>query len=147
MATTRFSVSSQSFSRGASFTVSIAQLQNYGLTDYSGSYGVALYDEDETTLVRVLKQVDNDSLSAGYYRTSSADITTSIPTSTSTIPNGTYHLCVVYKDANYGWMRMMCTEDDYYKTVEVSGNTVTFYANDAAPELSLTTTTFCTSLY
>ncbi len=138
MATTRFSVSSQSFSRGASFTVSIAQLQNYGLTDYSGSYGVALYDEDETTLVRVLKQVDNYSLNAGFYRTSSADITTSIPTSTSTLPNGTYHLCVVYKDANYGWMRMMCTDDDYYKTVEVSGNSVTFYANDAAAELSLT---------
>ncbi|MCR5050113.1 MAG: C10 family peptidase [Paludibacteraceae bacterium] len=138
MATTRFSVSSQSFSRGASFTVSIAQLQNYGLTDYSGSYGVALYDEDETTLVRVLKQVDNYSLNAGFYRTSSADITTSIPTSTSTLPNGTYHLCVVYRDANYGWMRMMCTEDDYYKTVELSGNMVTFYANDAAPELTLT---------
>ncbi len=138
MATTTFSVSSQSFNRGTSFTVSIAKLQNYGLTNFSGSYGVALYDEDETTLVRVLKQEDNYSLSAGYYRTSSANLSASIPTSTTTVPNGTYHLCVVYKDANYGWMRMMCTEDDYYKTLEISGNTVTFYANDAEPELSLT---------
>ena len=139
MATTTFSVSSQSFNRGTSFTVSIAKLQNYGLTNFSGSYGVALYDEDETTLVRVLKQEDNYSLSAGYYRTSSANLSASIPTSTTTVPNGTYHLCLVYKDANYGWMRMMCTEDDYYKTLEISGNTVTFYANDAEPELSLTT--------
>ena len=138
MATTTFSVSSQSFNRGTSFTVSIAKLQNYGLTNFSGSYGVALYDEDETTLVRVLKQEDNYSLSAGYYRTSSANLSASIPTSTTTVPNGTYHLCVIYKDANYGWMRMMCTEDDYYKTLEISGNTVTFYANDAEPELSLT---------
>ena len=138
MATTNFSVSTSSVNRGTSFTVSIARLENFGLTNFSGSYGVALYDEDETRLVRVLKQVDNYSLSAGYHRTTAAEMTVSIPTSTTTVPNGTYHLCCVYKDANYGWMRMLCTEDDYYRTLDITSTKATFYANDAEPVLALT---------
>ena len=140
LATTKFTVSTTSVNRGTSFTVSIAQLENFGLTNFSGSYGVALYDEDETTLVRVLKQVDNYSLNAGYHRISSADMTVSIPTSKTTVPNGSYHLCCVYKDANYGWMRMLCTEDDYYRSLEIDNSKATFYANDAEPELALTKT-------
>ena len=138
LATTNISVSTTSVNRGTNFTVSILRLQNYGLTKFTGSYGIALYDEDETKLVKVLKQVDNYSLSAGYYRTSAADMTVSIPTSTATVPNGTYHLCAVYKDANYGWMKLLCTEDDYYRTLELTSTTATFYANDAEPELTLT---------
>lgn len=138
MATTNISVSTQSVNRGASFTVSILRLQNYGMTNFKGSYGIALYDEDETHLVRVLKQVDDYSLSAGYYRTTAADVAVSIPSSTTTVPNGTYHLCAVYKDANYGWMRLLCTEDDYYRTVEISSTKAIFYDNNAEPELALT---------
>jgi len=137
MATTTFSVSTNEVNRNANFTVSIAKLQNYGLTDFSGSYGVALYDEDETKLVRVLKQVDNYSLKAGYYRTSAAELTCSVP-SQSVVPNGSYHLCAVYKDANHGWMRLMCTEDDYFRTLDLSSAKVTLYPNDADPELALT---------
>ena len=137
MATTKITVSTSQVNRGTDFTVSIAKLQNYGLTNFSGSYGVALYDEDETTLVKILGQKDNYSLSAGYYRTTAADLTVSIP-SASVVQNGTYHLCAVYKDANYGWMRLMCTEDDYYRTIELTNTEATFYANDAAPELTLT---------
>lgn len=136
MATTKFTVSSESFNRTSSFSVSILKMQNYGLTNFSGSYGVGLYNEDETQLVSVLKQENNYSLDAGYYRTTAAGLNNIyIP---NNVPSGTYHLCAIYKDVNYGWMRMMCTDDDYYKTVEVSGNSVTFYANDAAAELSLT---------
>lgn len=138
MATSNFSVSTTSVNRGTNFTVSIARLENFGLTDFTGIYGVALYDEDETRLVRVLKQVDNCSLGAGYHWTTAANVTVSIPSSTTTVPNGTYHLCCVYKDANYGWMRMLCTEDDYYRTLEISTSKATFYANDAEPELALT---------
>ena len=137
MATTTISVSTDEVNRGANFTVSIAKLQNYGLTNFSGSYGVALYDEDETQLVKVLKHVDNYSLKAGYYRTTVADLTVSIPYA-SVVPNGTYHLCAVYKDANYGWMRLLCTEDDYYRTLVLTDTKATFYANDASPELELT---------
>ena len=138
IATSNISVSTSSVNRGSSFTVKILQMQNYGLTDFSGSYGVALYDEDETKLVKVLKQVDNYSLSAGKFRTTSADLSVSIPTSTTTVPNGTYHLCAVYKDANYGWMKMLCTEDDYYRTLDITSTKATFYANDAEPVLTLT---------
>ena len=136
LATTNFTVSSESFSRSSSFSVSISCLENYGMTDFSGSYGVALYDEDETKLVTVLKQTDNYSLKAGYHRTSAATLSSlKIPTS---LAAGTYHLCCVYKDANYGWMRLMCTEDDYYRTLILTSTNVTFMANDAEPVLTLT---------
>lgn len=136
LATTNFTVSSESFSRSTAFSVSITQLENYGMTNFSGSYGVALYDEDETKVVTVLKQVDNYSLNAGYHRTSAATLSSiKIP---SSVAAGTYHLCCVYKDANYGWMRMMCTEDDYYRTLILSSTNVSFMANDAEPVLTLT---------
>ncbi len=137
MATTTISVSANEVNRNASFTVSIAKLQNYGLTNFTGSYGVALYDEDETKLVKILKQVDNYTLKAGYYRTSAAELSCTVPAKTA-VANGTYHLCAVYKDANYGWMRLLCSEDDYYRTLELTSTKATFYANDAEPELSLT---------
>ncbi|MBO7455677.1 MAG: C10 family peptidase [Paludibacteraceae bacterium] len=135
MATTDITVSSEQFSRSTSFSVSISKLQNYGLTNFSGSYGVALYDEDETNLVTVLKQENNYSLKAGYYRTTVATLSgIKIPNS---VPAGTYHLCAVYKDADHDWMRMMCTQDDYYRTLALTNSEVTFYPNDAASELSL----------
>lgn len=138
MATNKITVSAEEVNRGSSFTVSIARLENFGLTDFFGSYGIALYDEDETELKLVLKQQDNYSLSAGYHRTTAASLSVTIPSSTATLPDGTYHLCAVYKDANYGWMRMMCTEDDYFRTLSIAEGKATFYANDATPELSLT---------
>ena len=135
MATTSFSVSSETFTRSTAFSASIAKLQNYGLNNFSGSYGVALYDEDETQLIAVLKQVDNYTLNAGYYRTSEATLSNiKIP---NTVPAGTYHLCCVYKNADYDWMRLMCTDDDYYRTLTLTSTQVTFYPNDAAPELTL----------
>ena len=135
MATTSFSVSSETFTRSTAFSASIAKLQNYGLNNFSGSYGVALYDEDETQLIAVLKQVDNYTLNAGYYRTSEATLSSiKIP---NTVPAGTYHLCCVYKNADYDWMRLMCTDDDYYRTLTLTSTQVTFYPNDAAPELTL----------
>lgn len=123
-------------SRTAKFSTSIYTLENFGMTNFSGSYGIALYDEDETRLVSILKQVDNYSLPAGYHRTTPANLTDlSIP---STVPSGTYHLCAVYKDANYGWMKLLCTKDDYYRTLTLTSSTLTFYPNNAPPELVLT---------
>ena len=137
MAGEKLSVSkSGSFSRSATFDASVDRLENFGMTDFSGSYGVALYDEDETKLVTVLKQEDNYSLKAGYYRTSLATFySLKIP---STVAAGTYHLCFVYKNANYGWMRLLMTSDDYYRTLVLTSTTATFMANDAEPVLTLT---------
>ena len=135
MATTSFSLSSESFKRTASFSVSISRLQNYGLTDFSGNYGVALYDEDETEMKALLGSSGTDSLRAGYFRTTEAVLSNlKIP---GTLEAGTYHLCAVYKDAHYGWMRMMCTQDDYYRTVTLTSSDATFYPNDAESVLSL----------
>ena len=127
IATTTYSVSSESFSRSSSFSVSIAKLQNYGLTDFSGSYGVALYSKDEKKLIAVLGEATY-SLKANYYRNSEAVLSSlSIPSSVSA---GTYHLCLVYKDANYGWMRMMCTGQTYYRSLKITSSKVTFCPNN-----------------
>ena len=136
MADSLFTISATSFSRSENFTVSVYKMQNFGLTDFSGSYGVALYDEDEKELVSVLKQQDNYSLSAGYYRTTVAALSRlSIP---SSVPDGNYHLCVVYRNADYGWMRMMSTADDYYLSLSIADGKVSIYPNNAEPELTLT---------
>ena len=136
MAGEKMSVDKTSFSRSSSFSASVERLENFGMTDFSGSYGVALYDEDETRLVAILKQVDNYSLKAGYHRTTLATLDgLKIPTSVSA---GTYHVCFVYKDANYGWMRLLMTADDYYRTLILTNTTATFMANDAEPVMALT---------
>ncbi len=135
IATTTISVSSESLSRSSSFSLSITEMHNYGLTDFNGSYGVAIYNEDETQLIAVLKQ-KSISLNANYYKTSA--LTLSSLTIPNSVPAGIYHLCAVYKDANYGWMRMMCTEDDYYRTFELTDTQVTFLPNNADPELTIT---------
>lgn len=130
-----FSVSSESFSRSSSFSASVTRLENFGMDDFSGSYGVALYDEDETQLLSVLAQTTY-SLKAGYHRTTDATLSNlKIP---SSLPAGTYHLCFVYKNDNYGWMRLLCTQDDYFRTLTLTNTKATFYPNDAEPELVLT---------
>ena len=137
MAGEKMSVDKSSFSRSSSsFSASVERLENFGMTDFSGSYGVALYDEDETRLVSILKQQDNYSLKAGYHRTTLATLDgLKIP---SSVPAGTYHVCFVYKDANYGWMRLLMTSDDYYRTLILTNTTATFMANDAEPVMALT---------
>ena len=136
MAGEKMSVSKESFSRSSTFSASVERLENFGMTDFSGSYGVALYDEDETKVVAILKQVDNYSLRAGYHRTTLATLESlKIPTS---VPAGTYHVCFVYKDANYGWMRMLMTADDYYRTLILTSTQAQFMANDAEPVMTLT---------
>lgn len=135
MAAERIAVSSESFARSASFSASVTRLENFGLDDFSGAYGVALYDEDETQLLSVLAQTSY-SLKAGYHRTS--DATLSGMTIPSSLPEGTYHLCFVYKNASYDWMRLLCTQDDYYRTLTLTKSQVTFYPNDAEPVLQLT---------
>ena len=135
MAAERIAVSSESFARSASFSASVTRLENFGLDDFSGAYGVALYDEDEKQLLSVLAQTSY-SLKAGYHRTS--DATLSGMTIPSSLPEGTYHLCFVYKNASYDWMRLLCTQDDYYRTLTLTKSQVTFYPNDAEPVLQLT---------
>lgn len=135
LAADSFTVSTTRLARNASFSTAAYHIQNYGMDHYTGTYGIALYDEDETDIVALLKS-SSFSLKSNYYRTS--EVTTSgikIPTS---VAEGTYHLCLVYKDADYGWLRMLNRCDDYFKTVYVSADGITFLDNNAPAELSLT---------
>ena len=135
LAARQLSVSDESFSRTKAFSASVERLENFGLDDFSGAYGIALYDEDESHLIALLAQNSSYSLKAGYHRTTLATFDNlKIPAS---LPEGTYHLSFVYRNANYDWMRMLMTQDDYFRTLEVTPSTVTFYPNDAPAELSL----------
>ena len=135
LAADSFTISTSLLTRDASFSTAVYHIQNYGMDDYSGSCGVALYDEDETTIVALLKS-SSFSLKSNYYRTSEVSTTgIKIPAS---VEDGTYHLCLVYKDADYGWLRMLNRCDDYYKTVYVSTDSIIFIDNHAPAELSLT---------
>ena len=121
--------------RQTAFGISACRIQNYGMDNYQGTWGVALYDEDDTQMIAVLDSAAF-SLMSGYYRTVPASFSNvSIPT---TVTNGTYRLCCVYKDAAYGWSRMLCTQDDYYKTLYISDEQITFVDNHAPAELTLT---------
>jgi len=135
LAADSFTVSASSVARNGSFSTAAYHIQNYGKDDYSGTYGVALYDEDETTMVALLKS-SSFSLKSNYYRTS--EVTTSGIKIPASVVEGTYHLCLVYKDADYDWLRMLNRCDDYYKTVYVSADGITFLDNNAPAELSLT---------
>lgn len=129
-------ISAMKLYRNVSFDASIYKLQNFGLTNFTGSYGFALYKEDTDEMVCVLKQQDNYSLTAGYYRTVAATLSgITIP---DYIPNGTYNLCAVYKNKDYDWMRLMCTSDEYYRTLTINADSVVFYPNDDPSVLTLT---------
>ncbi len=128
IATTTISFSNESsFNRTATFTASIAKMQNYGLSDFDGSYGVALMDKNGKKVVSVLKQASR-SLAANHYVTSAISLS-SVPIPSS-VAAGAYRLCFVYKDANYGWMPMLCTAGDYYRTIELTSSKVIFHSND-----------------
>lgn len=129
-----FTVSVSSVTRNGSFSTAAYHIQNYGMDDYSGTYGVALYDEDETYMVALLKY-SSFSLKSNYYRTS--EVSTSGIKIPASVAEGTYHLCLVYKDADHGWLRMLNRCDDYYKTVYISTNDIKFLDNHASAELSL----------
>lgn len=135
LAADSFTIRVSSATRSGSFSTAAYHIQNYGMDDYSGNCGVALYDEEETTMVALLK-FSSFSLKSNYYRTSEV-ITSGIKIPAS-VADGTYHLCLVYKDADYGWLRMLNRCDDYYKTVYVSTDSITFFDNHAPAELSLT---------
>lgn len=134
MASDSITVSTKQLLRDGSFNVSLYRLENFGLTKFDGYYGVALYDEDETRIVKILSSTSY-TLNAGYHRTTAATMAKiTIP---QDVPVGTYHLCAVYKDKHYDWMRMMATQDDYYKTVYVASDKITFYDNNAPTEMKL----------
>lgn len=123
------------YSRSQSITGSIYRLQNFGLDNFSGYYGFALYKEDTDEQVALLKQSSSYSLSAGYYRTTVANLSFTIPNS---VPDGPYQLCAVYKENGGKWHRMMTRYDEFYKTVYISGSTISFVDNHEPAALTLT---------
>lgn len=134
LAADSFSVEDTLITYDESFSLCVHRIQNYGMDDYTGRIGVALYDEDEQEMVTLLKTA-NFSLKSNYYRTS-AEVLQDLVMPVAT-PQGTYHVCVVYEDKNYGWLRMQNRCDDYFRTLYVDDNGVHFFDNDAPAVLTL----------
>ncbi len=136
LAADSITLSATSVGRSESLAVSAYRIQNYGLDDYnSGRIGVALYDDDGTQMVALLASA-SFSLKSNYYRTSA--FVFSNVTVPAAVESGTYRLCVVYEDPAYGWLRMLNTMDDYYRTLYLSDSRIEFVDNHAPAELLLT---------
>lgn len=134
LAADSFAVNDTLLTRTAAFSVSAYRIQNYGMDDYAGQVAVALFDEDEQEMVALLES-KSFSLKSNYYRTSAESLQKlTIPAS---LPQGTYHLCVVYRDPDHGWLRMQSRSDDYFRTLYVDETHVHFFDNNAPAVLSL----------
>lgn len=121
------------YTRAGTITGTIYKLQNFGINEFSGYYGFGLYSEEEDKLVAVLKS-SSYSLKAGYYRTSDATQSFTVP---NTVPNGTYHLCAIYQESGKEWQRMMARYDEYFKTVYVTASSIEIMDNHAPAVLAL----------
>lgn len=98
------------------FTMTVHKMQNFGLHNYSGAYGVALSpctedDLFDSTFV---------SLKAGYHKTVLMKRDSLI---LPQLPNGQYQLCAVYKD-QHQWLPMPCRYADTYTTIYVCDGVV-----------------------
>ena len=98
------------------FTMTVHKMQNFGLHNYSGAYGVALSpctedDLFDSTFV---------SLKAGYHKTVLMKRDSLI---LPQLPNGQYKLCAVYKD-QHQWLPMPCRYADTYTTIYVCDGVV-----------------------
>ncbi|MCM1034795.1 MAG: thiol protease/hemagglutinin PrtT [Paludibacter sp.] len=114
--------------------LSVWRLQNYGLEDFSGSVGVALYDVHSDKLVSLLAEQEY-TLKSNYYRTTPMTFTVHIP---SSVPAGNYRLCAVYKNKQTDYVPLLTKLPAlYYVWIYVDDNTIEWYNPDATPDIRL----------
>ena len=99
------------------FTVTVHKMQNFGMHNYSGAYGVAI-----SPISYLLSPIDSVtvSLKAGYHKTVLMKRDSLI---LPQLPNGKYQLCAVYKDQDQ-WLPMPCRYADTYTTIYVCDGVV-----------------------
>ena len=105
---------STSVARTESITITGNKIYNLGVNTFSGSVGIALYNDNG--LVQVVKSTTLSSLSAGYGYTALA-LSSSIPTG---IANGNYKMYFVYKataEANWQILRGKVGTPNYMNIV------------------------------
>ena len=79
-------------------SVNMVRVQNFGLYDFAGEYGLALMDADKDSIVSVLDKRDL-TLKSGYYRTgTNKNLREVFSFKTSSCEEGVYRLAHIYRD-------------------------------------------------
>lgn len=142
--------------RTGTFTVSRNEVCNYGINDFSGNIGIALYTNSSSdSLVSLvsskslsLQSFSNTNYSNdGYYPTNVSFSNTSIP---SSVANGTYRMYFVYQPSSAtGWTIMRGKVGNVnYLNVTVSSDSVKISTpSDSVPKLVLNSLTVNGTLY
>lgn len=135
--------SANTVSRSGSFTIK-AELYNYGVNTFSGSIGLALYNE--SGFVKLIKSYSNETINP-YYGWPSLDYSTSI--TTSLVANGNYKLYSVYKATEQSEWQIMRgkTGTPNYLNVALTSSNVTFGTPDVLPKLTLNSFSTTGNLY
>lgn len=132
-------------SRTSAFGVSLKNVYNYGINQFTGSIGVALYSND--TLISLLKSNSNISYAATYGTSKYSFSKVSVPAS---VANGSYQLYYVYQAANQSVWQIMRGKvgTPNYLNVTVSSSQITFSnSTSESPNLALDTLTIPGGLY
>ena len=100
------------------FSMFVHKMQNFGMHNYSGAYGIAL----SPYTIHPTPYTENDlidsasvSLKAGYHKTILMKRDSAI---LPDLPNGKYRLCAAYLDHDR-WLPMLCRYADTYTTIYV----------------------------
>lgn len=134
--------STSSVKRTDPCTISTAGVYNYGINTFSGSLGIALYNDNG-----FVQLIDYDDVSAtetnnGY----SLSYGKSIPLS---VVNGSYKLYCVYKPSGQTSWQIMRGKigTPYYLNVSVTSANVSYTSPDVLPKLTLNSLTVTGNLY
>ena len=134
--------STSSVKRTDPCTISTAGVFNYGINTFSGSLGIALYNDNG-----FVQLIDYDDVSAtetnnGY----SLNYGKSIPLS---VVNGSYKLYCVYKPSGQTSWQIMRGKigTPYYLSVSVTSENVSYTSPDVLPKLTLNSLTVTGNLY
>ena len=127
-------LSATTINRNSTFAATIKAMKNYEVTSFSGSYGIALYNEEGTAMLQVLKSSSVYLFGARQ----SADKTLSTITIPSSVADGYYRLYVVYKNTGGEWHIMSACEAEDYVMIQVAGSQIVIYSAAEEPMLALT---------
>ena len=122
--------SPSSVARNGEMTVQLPMVYNGSVFGLYNQYsiGIALLSTDDESVVSILDQfTESDHFYVGSYYSEPLSFSCRVPSSVS---NGSYRLCGVFKAQNGEWQKIECLGGEWYKEVKVTGSRVTVSAVD-----------------
>ncbi len=120
-----------STTRNGKFSVLFHNLKNLEWGSFSGTLGVALYDEEGNNRLAILSSSSQNIAAKGTVNKTFSNLT--IPASYS---EGYYQLVAVYKDTDGVW-RPVSAKGDNFRMVQLTASSVEFYSDNTEPVLTL----------